>query len=223
MDSRIKLGTALVALLFIALTPNGAYYTLLWYGLPILVLLLFSRVPWSFILKRSTAVVPFLFLVTIFIPFFQPGSEGLKLFFTIFLKALLSFFVLLSLTWTTTFPDFIQAAGQMKVPQILLTILFLMYRYLFLIQKELFCMKQAWEVRAFGKRGWRNWRSLAGLLGSLFLRSYERAERVYLAMCSRGYTGKMDIIHSSRIKPVDLLFFVSAGIYLFLVRLYVNG
>ena len=75
----------------------------------------------------------------------------------------------------------------MRLPVVMLTTLALMYRYLPLLTEESRRMQRARASRTFlpGKR--LAWRNLSEILGRLFLRSAERAERIYLAMCARGW------------------------------------
>ena len=66
-----------------------------------------------------------------------------------------------------------------------------MFRYLEVVTGELRRIKIARDSRGFQARSIRQWRVLAGTLGALFIRSYERGERVHLAMLSRGYAGRL--------------------------------
>jgi cobalt/nickel transport system permease protein len=65
-----------------------------------------------------------------------------------------------------------------------------MYRYLFLLEDQLLRTKRAFESRNINKNGFKNIRALSNVLGTLFIRTYERAERIYMAMCARGYDGE---------------------------------
>jgi cobalt/nickel transport system permease protein len=70
-----------------------------------------------------------------------------------------------------------------------------MIRYLEVVTGELSRMRVARESRGFRARSVRSWPALASTVGALFIRSYERGERVHLAMLSRGYTGRMPVPH----------------------------
>jgi len=67
-----------------------------------------------------------------------------------------------------------------------------MYRYLFLVEDEILRKKRALDSRSVGKKGWQVLKSIANMTGSLFIHSYERAERIYLAMCARGYRSSQE-------------------------------
>lgn len=92
---------------------------------------------------------------------------------------------------STKFSDLIKALEKLKFPHLITMILSFMYRYIFVVLDELHKMKHAKEARQAGRSSkWFHTKVLANMIGVLFIRSYERAESVYLAMCSRGYDGK---------------------------------
>lgn len=83
------------------------------------------------------------------------------------------------------------------MPKIFIMIMSFMYRYLFLLVDEVQRMQRAKESRSFGKaKHLHTLRTLSNIIGVLFIRSYERAERVYLAMCSRGFHGEIKTLDS---------------------------
>ena len=79
------------------------------------------------------------------------------------------------------------------MPTTLVQIMAFMIRYLSVVTEELRRMHVARVSRGFEARNPRHWPVLAKSFGALFIRSYERGERVHLAMLSRGYTGKMPL------------------------------
>ena len=77
------------------------------------------------------------------------------------------------------------------MPNLLVQIMGFMVRYLDVVTDEMRRMRVARESRGFTARDVRHWPVIARSAGALFIRSYERGERVHLAMLSRGYTGTM--------------------------------
>ena len=75
-----------------------------------------------------------------------------------------------------------------RVPAILVSILALMYRYLFVLVDEAQRMRRARASRTFRPGRWWRWHALATVIGQLFVRSTERAERIYAAMIARGWS-----------------------------------
>ena len=88
---------------------------------------------------------------------------------------------------TTPFAELLRVLKAARVPALLVTTLSLMYRYLFVLLDESQRMRRARLSRTFTGRQARSWRTRASVLGQLFIRSGERAERIYGAMCARGW------------------------------------
>ncbi len=88
---------------------------------------------------------------------------------------------------TTQFSELLSVLRRFHVPAIFITVLALMYRYLFVLIDETERMHRARLSRTFMKRKTQLWRTLATLVGQLFVRSTERAEKIYAAMTARGW------------------------------------
>ncbi len=102
-------------------------------------------------------------------------------------KSTLCLATMILLTNTTPFADLLRTLRRLRVPGLLITVLALMYRYLFVLIDEAERMQRARRSRTFSARRAHVWASLATLGGQLFVRSTERAERIYAAMCARGW------------------------------------
>ena len=107
---------------------------------------------------------------------------------------------------STEFPVLLKALEKLKIPTIVVLVLSFMYRYVFVITDELMKMKQAKESRSIGGSKWLHIRTLANMIGTLFIRSYERAERVYVAMRLRGFNGSIKTLHTFQITNNDICF-----------------
>ena len=92
---------------------------------------------------------------------------------------------------TTHPPDLVAALQRLRTPTLVVLVLSFMVRYVGVVTDELSRMRIARESRAFQGRGPRAWPVLAASSGALFIRSYERGERVHLAMLSRGFSGRL--------------------------------
>jgi cobalt/nickel transport system permease protein len=222
LDPRIKaVGFGLLILSVILMGD----ITLLGFALLVLmlaVLVVVSRVPMLFVVKRSLVIVPFSVMIAAFLPFMKAGTpmwgietplfslnmtqEGLALFINVVVKSFLSVLSLILLTSTTRFPDLLKALEKMKCPYLIILILSFMYRYIFVVEDEFMKMRQAKLSRTVGGCWRREIITLANMVGVLFLRSYERAEAVYLAMCSRGFSGSIRSYHDFHLNGRDLVF-----------------
>jgi cobalt/nickel transport system permease protein len=143
-----------------------------------------SRVPPSFLLKRLLVVELFAAGVVL-LAALQPG--GLRVALGLVARSTLCLAAMILLTATTPFASLLHLLRRLRVPALLVTVLALMYRYLFVLVDELERMQRARRSRTFGGGRARAWGGAGTLIGQLFVRSTERAERIYAAMCARGW------------------------------------
>lgn len=214
MDARVKVIFTLAFVLFLSLTPFSAWPAYILFLAFILSVALFSHLGIGFVLKRALLALPFVLAAVpiiftgppphVALPVFQGlqvtySPEGVGRFSSIALKSWISVQAAILLAATTRFPDLLIALQQLRVPKLFVAIIGLMWRYLFVISEEVTRMLRARVSRSATMPGshhgggtvfWRA-RVTGGMAGSLFLRSLERSDRVYAAMLSRGYTGKL--------------------------------
>lgn len=144
-----------------------------------------SQLPPAFLLRRLLCLEPFVFGVAA-LSFWQP--HGMSVFWQAMMRSTVCLATLVLLAATTPFSEIIRVLRSWKVPALLLTTLTLMDRYLFVLVEETGRMGRARASRTFGHRSrFATWRLLADTLGQLFVRSVERAGRIYAAMCARGW------------------------------------
>jgi cobalt/nickel transport system permease protein len=196
-----RLLCTLLIVFAIVLTPNGHWWTWAIYGLALLWLVLLSRVTWSVLLKRIAVESVFISVVLLGTLFrgggtvlwawgpLQITTVGLIVLGSVTLKAVLSLLMLNVLTLTTSIPALLNALLILRTPPLLVAILASMYRYINVLIGEFNAMRRAAASRnLMGSNRWK--RLVVGnMMGSLFIRTYERGERVYQAMLARGYQG----------------------------------
>lgn len=185
----------------IVLTPNGHWWTWGIYGLTLLNLILLSKVTLPVLLKRVAVESAFIFVVLLGTLFrgggrviwawgpLQITTVGLTILGSVTLKALLSLLILNVLTLTTSIPALLNALLILRTPPLLVAILASMYRYINVLIGEFNAMHRAALSRNLMSSN--RWQRLVvgNMIGSLFIRTYERGERVYQAMLARGYQG----------------------------------
>ena len=110
------------------------------------------------------------------------------------------------LTSTTRFTDLLKGFERMHFPKLIIMILSFMYRYIYLFTDELMRMKMAKDARSAGGGRWFHIKVLANMVGVFFIRAYERGERVYLAMCSRGFDGTVKTLNTFKLCARDTYF-----------------
>jgi cobalt/nickel transport system permease protein len=140
--------------------------------------------PLSHALRRLWVVEVFILGIAL-LALFSPAA--VPIFLATLFKSNLCVFAMLLLTWTTPFQDLLQELRRWRFPSVMLTTLALMYRYLPVLTEESRRMSRARASRTFCRRRLAAWQDLSLIIGQLFVRSAERAERIYLAMCARGW------------------------------------
>ena len=152
--------------------------------------------------RRARLILPLVLFVAVFVPFVRGGEtvdlgpfalsvEGLETFATVSAKATLGIVSAVLLGATTTFPAVLAALESMRVPRLFVLIAAFTYRYLFVIVDEVQRMRAALASRAYRPRNALHAGPVGRAATALFLRTYARGERVYLAMLARGYDGTM--------------------------------
>jgi len=241
LDPRVKVAVTVAFILSNALLPDGAWIAFGFSWLFLLLANLLSNLGVAFTFKRSLIALPFA-LIAITVLFSIPGKPlttfhflmwdltitdmGLLRFVSILIRSWLSVQMAILLVATARFPDIIHALEHLRVPSILTTIIAFLYRYLFVLADEVFRLLRARESRsaaAPGQKAGRSilWRAgIAGhMAGQLFLRSYERSDRVYNAMLARGYTGHFETINPHELHRLDYLTTALALIAILLLQL----
>jgi cobalt/nickel transport system permease protein len=195
----VKLTTALFFVIVVASFGRYDFGRLLPYLFYPAVLMALSGTPYGMLLKRFCVALPFCLFAgganlffdgeTAFPLFGIPVSFGFVSFATVLLKAWLCVMAVLLLVSTTRFSELTRALLRLRVPSIFVTVLEMTYRYVGVLWEEARIMYAAYALRggARGRRGGVEMRHMGGFLGSLLLRGFDRAERIYRAMKCRGY------------------------------------
>lgn len=209
LDPRVKVVMTLIVITGIVLTPERAWpaYPLLWALLNTLAVA--GRLGAWRVSRMGGLALPFTLAASTLL-FTLPGrpvltilgltisDAGVFRFLSIVLKSWLAVQAALILSMTTPFTDLLWALSSLRMPGVLVAIISFMYRYLFTLNDEAQRLIRARAARSGAVPGRKPggsliWRAqvAGGMVGNLFLRSYERSERIYAAMLARGYTGEM--------------------------------
>jgi cobalt/nickel transport system permease protein len=238
----LKFLAAIATILAIALLPIGAYLALAVAWLGIVLAALWARVGVLRTARSGLVALPFA-LAALPLVFTRPedplgtitlgplvltiSGEGLRMFSTIMLKSWLSVQVAVLLAFTTPFHELIDALRELRVPRIIVAIISFMYRYLGVLTDEVGRMNRARASRSAaaptgrpgGSLGWRA-RVTGAMVGSLFIRSYERSERVYAAMQARGFEAEFRHMAMRRLERNELVAF---ALFMGLLLVYLAG
>ena len=187
-------------MLVVVATPREWYAVFAGYLLVLLGVIALSRVPFGYLAKRMVIEVPFLVFAAL-MPFVATGPEvdvlglslsepGLLAAWGLVAKGSLGVLASLTLAATTEPADVFEGLARLRMPALIVQIMGFMVRYLDVVTADLGRMLTAMRSRGVDPRSPRHWPALARTLGALFVRSYERGERVHLAMLSRGYESR---------------------------------
>ena len=183
------------------------------------------RTLWS----RVRVILPLVVFVAAFVPFVRGGPEvqvgplalseaGLATFALVTAKAAIGALGAVLLGATTSFPDVLHGLERLRAPRLLTVIASFMYRYVFVVADEARRMRSALTARAFRPRHLGQVAALGRMVTALFLRSYERGERVYVAMLARGYAGTMPRFSVLSFRRADAVFLLALAVALVPMR-----
>ena len=201
LPAHIKV-VAMVSFIFIVVaTPPEQFWAFGVYALFLIIVIRISGVRFRTVAPRMLIEVPFV-IFALLMPFFGPepnveflglqlSQAGLIAGWGILAKGTIGVTSSIVLAATTPPRDLLLGFERLKVPPLLVQIASFMLRYVHVVTDEMHRMKLARESRGFQARGIRSWPIIAQSGGALFIRSYERGERVHLAMLSRGYSGRL--------------------------------
>lgn len=241
LDPRIKFILVIAFILTTAVTKNGNWPVFILLTTAIFSCELLSELSIPFYLKRALLAIPFVLaaLPIVLTSTGQPvatlpfgltlTSGGVIRFFSIALKSWISIQAAILLSSTTPFPDILLAMRFVRFPKLLVAIVGLMWRYLFVMADEALRLIRARQSRsgtspnpAYRAGGSLTWRAktTGGMAGSLFLRSLERSDRIYMAMVARGYDGDIRTLPPPDISRRNWLMLFLGVVLLALITLF---
>lgn len=199
-----KLAAVFCFVVIVVSTPRAAFWAFALYAVLLAAVAAAARVPAGFLLRRMLIEIPFV-AFAVLMPFVVPGDQvrllglsvsvpGLMDAWNVLAKGTLGVGASVILASTTELRSLLLGLQRLRLPPMLVQIASFMIRYGDVITDEMRRMSIARRSRGFEARGVRQWGVLGKSAGALFIRSYERGERVHLAMVSRGYTGTMPVI-----------------------------
>ncbi|MDQ3217809.1 MAG: cobalt ECF transporter T component CbiQ [Actinomycetota bacterium] len=203
LPPQCKVLAALLFVLAVVATPREAFWAYAAYAALLVGAARLGRVPIGFLSRRLVLEAPFL-LFALFLPLVGEGErievggiplaiEGLWAAWNIVAKATLGLWATLIVAATTPIAEILHGLEHLRMPRVITAIAGFMIRYTDVITGEMQRMKIAREARGYDPRFLWQARALTATAGTLFIRSYERGERVYLAMLSRGFTGSLPL------------------------------
>ena len=201
MPAHLKVLALIGFMLVVVATPREWFAAYAFFLAVLVTVGAVARVRPGWVLKRMVVETPFV-IFALLMPFIAHGprvevlglslsESGLLSAWGLLVKGTLGVIAGLLLAATTTPQELVHGLERLRLPQQLVQIMAFMVRYLEVVTDEMRRMAVARASRGFEARNALHWPVLARSVGALFIRSFERGERVHLAMVSRGYTGRM--------------------------------
>jgi cobalt/nickel transport system permease protein len=204
LPPQCKLVAVLVFVLVVVATPRDQFWAFAVYALALCAVAAVAHVPAGVVVRRMTVELPFV-AFALLLPFVASGervdvlglslsAHGLLGAWNVLAKGTIGVVASILLAATTEPRTLLLGLERLNMPALIVQIMSFMFRYAEVITGEMHRMRIARESRGFQARDLRQLRAVAQSAGALFIRSYERGERVHLAMLSRGYAGSMPVV-----------------------------
>lgn len=201
LPAEVKVLSMLLFVFVVVLTPLGNWWLFILYIGIIASIITIAKLPILTVIRRMVIEVPFV-IFAILMPFFSSGpytevfgvevsQPGLTAGIGLLFKGTIGVLSSITLASTTPMRELLSGLSRLRVPNMLVEIAAFMVRYVDVVVDEMRRMRIARQSRGYFETGLRSWPIIAKAAGALFIRAYERGERVHLAMLSRGYQGKM--------------------------------
>lgn len=216
LDPRVKIIYAFVFSIVTAL-KNNLVAVLFGFGISIMLIIL-ARISLKEIIKRLIVVNEFILILWLFLPLTFPGEklfsfhrlaisqEGVIFTLVLTIKANAIVLILVSLLATSSIFDIVHGLRHLGMPDKLVFLFFLIFRYTWVIFDEYEKIVRAIKARGFKlKTSIHTYRTIAYLVGSLLVKSYNRSENLYKAMSCRGFSGKFWILDHFRFSLRDAI------------------
>ncbi|HSK47143.1 MAG TPA: energy-coupling factor ABC transporter permease [Coriobacteriia bacterium] len=217
LDPRAKIVATMLFVLGAVLSPPARPIE---FALAIALLLgvgLAARLPLGPVFARSAWVLLPAATLALYAPF---TNDGWPLAWAILTKAWLSAMAVILLAATTSPPKLLLGLRSLGMPTVFIETLTFLYRFVSVLRDQVVSMRRATASRGYGLNRWALVRLYGNLAGSLFLRTYERGERIHAAMMSRGYAGSLPTAEVLRLTAADTILVVLAVIAATAIVLY---
>jgi cobalt/nickel transport system permease protein len=233
MDPRLKILASLAIVLAVVLAPPPHPFEVVGLAAFLLAVTSIAHVPIGWVLARSALVLPFAGMIALFAPLQQSGGSlsvgglsgayadgGWIAAYAILAKAWLATLTVVVLSATTPVPRLLEGLRSLRVPDVMLMLFSFMYRYVGVLRDQIASMRDAIDSRGYMLSRGRRVLVYGNLAGSMFVRSYERGERVHGAMVSRGFDGTIPTSDSLATTWADWAMFATALLVAAALMLY---
>ncbi|HAX17793.1 MAG TPA: cobalt ECF transporter T component CbiQ [Actinobacteria bacterium] len=201
----LKLIISIVLIFLLNSLENGNFLFLAVFSVFAVFIMLSFLPNWKIFFKRFLRIIPVPVFLSVFVPFSGKGNViysinwkiislsvtdmGLITFYSVLIKSFLSIAIITALMSSSKEREIFYSLRRFRLPGIFVMTMFLMYRYIFLFREEFNTGCKAINARIFKRTYFSYNRKISYLIGSIFLKSFNRAENIYKAMAARGFDG----------------------------------
>ncbi|MCM8620239.1 MAG: cobalt ECF transporter T component CbiQ [Candidatus Accumulibacter sp.] len=197
LDARAKVVATLAFIVVVASFDRYTVAALLPFFIFPIVLAALGKLPTAYVAGNVAVAIPFALAIGLFNPLFDqqvlfklgaiPISAGWISCASIVVRAMLTLSAALILIGVTGFPTVCEALERLGMPRVLAMQMQFLYRYLFVLIEDARRSVRALELRSCGRSP--HLPTVASLIGFLLLRTWQRADRIHMAMLARAYRG----------------------------------
>ena len=229
LDSRVKFIVVLIFTTVVISLPPTSFSILACYAVGPFTVLVLAKIPLKFVFKQILLVSPFVLVLALSCPLYEKTtttvafgpmlwemSLGWIRCFTILGKFVVTMLALIALVSATRFADLLTGLQKLGLPKLLTVQLGFLYRYIFVLIDSAHHILRARAGRKLRNLGFKTELKIAAsMLGSLLARSIDTAERINIAMQSRGFNGRWHTISKLQIRRCDMVFVFIAVFFIF--------
>ena len=228
LDARVKIIFLLTYSLVIVSFPVHEIPSLVPFFIFPVIFAIMGRVPLSLISKMLLLTAPFIISLVVLNPLLDTSTVALPVYgvtvsagwlslFSVLTRTVLTVSMVVIFTASTPLPSIVNGLSALNVPEVLVTQIHLICRYIFLLADESERMSHAWNLRCPHRRI-PDIKTASKMISSLIITCYERAERVYFSMKARGFTGRMPTRTKIRMSSADFTFLIGGIAFCIIAR-----
>jgi cobalt/nickel transport system permease protein len=233
IDPRAKILASVCAIVIVITEPHdGGLNRIMAYLVLLLAVVLISRLPVLYVLRRIFLALPFIIAASALYPVsallsageYSPAERDIALntSLIIFSRALIAITILILLTSTEKFHRILLGLRKLRMPKLICSVSALLYRYIFLLADETLRTTRARESRTPGRLTRNRIRIFGNQAAMIFLRSWERSQTIYKSMLSRGFTGEYPDMNKVSLKCRDVVYSLLFTLLMLSIRIFIN-
>ena len=178
-----------------------------------LILFKVGKVPIKFIVKKIIFILPIILGLSVINLIIDFSYSEIYFSLLLLFKCTFALIGALLLIVTTGVNNLAFGLKKLKIPNILIMQILMLYRYIILMMEEFYRVKSAYELRTLGEKSM-TMKDYGQIVGQMFLKTIDRSEKVYEAMKLRGFEEDLYINSNKRAGRIDFLYLIICTVIL---------